>query len=116
MSKKNVEPERVRKGPMTVEEIKAMRAAEGMIVDLEDEGTNVYIIKAYQEKMSVAVGRMYKQARREMAERCLTEIAKQEGVVSEFDEDLWYALVDFVTVCGKDDVRFTFKDGTEIKV
>ena len=66
MSKKNVEPERVRKGPMTVEEIKAMRAAEGMIVDLEDEGTNVYIIKAYQEKMSVAVGRMYKQARREM--------------------------------------------------
>ena len=34
MSNKNVEPERVRKGPMTVEEIKAMRAAEGMIVDL----------------------------------------------------------------------------------
>ena len=50
MSNKNVEPERVRKGPMTVEEIKAMRAAEGMIVDLEDEGTNVYVIKAYQEK------------------------------------------------------------------
>ena len=79
MSKKNVEPERVRKGPMTVEEIKAMRAAEGMIVDLEDEGTNVYIIKAYQEKMSVAVGRMYKQARREMG---LTqqEVADVSGV------------------------------------
>ena len=76
---KNVEPERVRKGPMTVEEIKAMRAAEGMIVDLEDEGTNVYVIKAYQEKMSVAVGRMYKQARREMG---LTqqEVADVSGV------------------------------------
>ncbi len=57
-----------------------------------------------------------KQARREMAEQCLAEIAKQEGVVSEFDEDLWYALVDHATVHGKDDVRFTFKDGTEIKV
>ena len=51
-----------------------------------------------------------------MAEQCLAEIAKQEGVISEFDEDLWYALVDYVTVCGKDDVWFTFKDGTEIKV
>ena len=79
MSNKNVEPERVRKGPMTVEEIKAMRAAEGMIVDLEDEGTNVYVIKAYQEKMSVAVGRMYKQARKEMG---LTqqEVADVSGV------------------------------------
>lgn len=57
-----------------------------------------------------------KQARREMAEQCLAEIAKQEGVISEFDEDLWYALVDYVTVCGKDDVWFTFKDGTEVKV
>ncbi len=51
-----------------------------------------------------------------MAEQCLAEIAKQEGMISEFDEDLWYALVDYVTVCGKDDVRFTFKDGTEIRV
>ena len=78
MSRKNVEPERVRKGPMTVEEIKAMRAAEGMIVDLEDEGTNVYVIRAYQEKMSVAVGKMYKQARREMG---LTqqEVADADG-------------------------------------
>ncbi len=57
-----------------------------------------------------------KQARREMAEQCLAEITKQEGVISEFDEDLWYALVDYVTVFNKENVRFTFKDGTEIKV
>ena len=72
--------------------------------------------KAKERLEAVSMEITEKQARREMAERCLTEIAKQEGVVSEFDEDLWYALVDFVTVCGKDDVRFTFKDGTEIKV
>lgn len=72
--------------------------------------------KAKERLEAVSMEITEKQARREMAERCLAEIAKQEGVVSEFDEDLWYALVDFVTVCGKDDVRFTFKDGTEIKV
>lgn len=57
-----------------------------------------------------------KQARREMTEQCLAELAKQEGVVTEFDENLRYALVDYVTVHRKEDVRFTFKDGTEIKV
>ena len=79
MSRKNAEPERVRKGPMTVEEIKAMRAAEGMNVDLEEDGANVYVIRAYQEKMSVAVGKMYKQARKEMG---LTqqEVADVSGV------------------------------------
>lgn len=79
MSRYSADTERVRKGPMTVEEIKAMRAAEGMNVDLEDEGTSVYVVKAYQEKMSVAVGKIYKQARKEMG---LTqqEVADVSGV------------------------------------
>ena len=72
--------------------------------------------KAKERLEAVSMEITEKQARREMAEQCLAEIAKQEGVVSEFDEDLWYALVDHATVHGKDDVRFTFKDGTEIKV
>ncbi len=44
------------------------------------------------------------------------ELERQDGVVTEFDENLWYSLVDFVKVFNKEDVRFTFKDGTEIKV
>ena len=32
-----------------------------------------------------------------------------------FDTALWCGLVDFVTVHGKDDVRFTFKNGQEIR-
>lgn len=72
--------------------------------------------KAKERLEAVSMEITEKQARREMAEQCLAEIAKQDGVISEFDEDLWYALVDYVTVHGKDDVRFTFKDGTEIKV
>ena len=35
--------------------------------------------------------------------------------VDNFDEGTWYALVDYMTVDGRDDVRFTFKNGMEIK-
>ena len=35
--------------------------------------------------------------------------------VDSFDESAWYALVDYATVYGRDDVRFTFKNGMEIK-
>ena len=35
--------------------------------------------------------------------------------VDSFDEGAWYALVDHATVYGRDDVRFTFKNGVEIK-
>lgn len=79
MSRKSADTERVRKGPMTVEEIKAMRAAEGMVVDVEEEGSSIYVIRAYQEKMSVAVGRMYKRARKEMG-FTQQEVADVSGV------------------------------------
>ncbi len=55
-----------------------------------------------------------KQTHREMTEQFLFELQKHE-VVTEFDEGLWLSLVDFVTVYSKDDVRVTFKNGTEIK-
>ena len=34
--------------------------------------------------------------------------------VDYFDGAAWYAMVDFVTVYGKDDVRFTFKNEMEV--
>lgn len=40
----------------------------------------------------------------------------QEALVDKFEPELWRGLLDFVTVYARDDVRFTFKDGTEIKV
>lgn len=44
------------------------------------------------------------------------EALKQTENLIGFDESLWTILVDYVTVFKKDDVRFTFKSGTEIKV
>ena len=57
-----------------------------------------------------------KQAKKEQIERFLAELEQQDGMATEFDEEQWYSLIDFVTVFNKEDIRFTFKDGTEIKV
>ena len=56
-----------------------------------------------------------KQARREMVEQFLSELSGQDAV-TEYTDELWYSMIDFVTVYSKDDVRFTFKNGTEIKM
>ena len=55
-----------------------------------------------------------KQSRRAKIEAFLEALAKAE-LVDTFDTALWCGLVDFVTVHGKDDVRFTFKNGQEIR-
>lgn len=57
-----------------------------------------------------------KQAHREKIELFLDGLKKQKELVTEFDEDLWYSLIEYVTVFEKENICFTFKDGTEIKV
>ena len=55
-----------------------------------------------------------KKARGELVEAFTAELSRQNGLLTEFDEQLWFSLVDFATVYGEGDVRFAFKDGTEI--
>jgi len=53
------------------------------------------------------------------AVRTLSEFAKaleERGFLTEFDESLWASLVDHMTVYSKNDIRVTFKDGTELTV
>ena len=38
------------------------------------------------------------------------------SALTDFDEGLWGALVDFMTVYGKGDIGVTFRDGTEIRI
>jgi hypothetical protein len=47
-------------------------------------------------------------------EAFLDELKQLDGV-TEVQPALWYSLADFMTVYNKDDVRITFKDGTEIR-
>ena len=57
------------------------------------------------------------QARLDEIEREITEttVDRETDVFGEFDESAWFALVDHMTVYSKEDVRVTFKDGSEIK-
>ncbi len=54
-------------------------------------------------------------ARREMVEAFIDSLKKQDGLVTSFDEHLWYGLVDYATVYSQDNVRFAFKNGTVIQ-
>ena len=55
-----------------------------------------------------------KKARGKLMQAFIDELKRQDGLIAEYDERLWFSLVDFATVYSEMDVRFTFKDGTEI--
>ena len=70
-----------------------------------------------KERLDKVNGRiMERQARRELIEAFLRDLAEMDKDVQEFTDDLWFNLLDHVTVFSKKDVMFTFKNGTEIRV
>ena len=56
----------------------------------------------------------YRKARSRQMDSFIKELRNQD-LIKEFDARLWGSLVDFITVYSKDDIRVTFKDGTEIR-
>ena len=56
-----------------------------------------------------------KKALKSTIEGFLKILQEQDRLVTEFQPNLWCGLVDFVTVHSADDVRITFRNGTEIK-
>lgn len=56
-----------------------------------------------------------KQSHRSMVEQFLSELARQDAV-TEFNEELWYSMIDHVTINNKEDIRFTFQNGAEIRM
>lgn len=57
-----------------------------------------------------------KHYRRKSIEHYLEILTERKEAVTEYDVFLWHGMVEFVTVYSKDDIRFTMKDGTEIRV
>ena len=55
-------------------------------------------------------------AQRQMMENFMETLRSLPEQVEIFDEGTWYALCDYITVYGKDDIRVTFQNGTEIRV
>lgn len=60
--------------------------------------------------------RQERMVRKEKLNRFLSDLRKRDGLLTEFDESLWRATVDSVTVHSEKNVAFTFRDGTEIHV
>ncbi len=54
--------------------------------------------------------------RRDTVEHFLRDLMNQPSLVTGFDPMVWHTMVEGVTVYGPEDVRFTFKDGTECRV
>lgn len=56
-----------------------------------------------------------RQTQRAAYEAFLTAFEKLPDTLTEFTLDNWHGLVDYATVYAKDDIRFTFKNGQEVK-
>lgn len=70
-------------------------------------------IKADYDKISEQIES--KKAQRKLFKRFIRALEKQGALLEEFDEGLWSSLVQEVVVNAKDDIRFIFKNGFEIK-
>jgi hypothetical protein len=79
---------------------------EGLVTRYEDAKTQ--LDRANAEKQA-------RNAKRETMTRFVTDLTNCGGLLTEFDEPLWYATVDSVTV-GETAAAFTFKDGTVIEM
>ena len=69
-------------------------------------------IKAQYETLEETI--RSKQSRKAAIEAFLKTLEKAE-LLDTFETSLWCGLVDYVTVYSNDDVRFTFKNGQEVR-
>ena len=54
--------------------------------------------------------------RKELFKGFIRTLEKQDGLIEEFDAGIWSSLVQEVIVKSKNDIRFVFKNGFEVRV
>ncbi len=57
-----------------------------------------------------------KVTRRQTMTAFLDELKKQDELLTDFDPLLWHSLIEHVTIYNSDDIRYTFKNGTEVNI
>lgn len=62
------------------------------------------------------LGHFRQVGKRKVHMRFIGGLQRLDGVCKGFDEELWTALLEHVTIYTKDDIRFTFKVWDEVKV
>ncbi len=72
--------------------------------------------KLKSEYDSICLAITEKEAKYEQIWQFIKVLREQHGVLAEFDETLWSALVEKVVVKNSGEISVIFKDGTEIKV
>jgi hypothetical protein len=75
---------------------------------LDNEGVKLKSELVIEDK------RLERRAKRERMAAFIKELEQRDGLITEFDEELWNGTVDKVVVYCKDKVTFVFKDGMEI--
>lgn len=78
------------------------------------EGFVVRYEKAKDKLEKIEESRQGRQVKREQLDSFLATLIQQDSILTEFDETLWFAVVDNVTVLSAEDIQFAFRDGTVI--
>ena len=76
------------------------------------------LLKRYEDtkaKYEHAVQTIEDRKARRLQILCFAEELKAQEPIKEYDESLWNSLIEYVTIYGKNDIRVTFRDGTEVK-
>ena len=87
-----------------------------------DQGDYQQKYKTYVERYEVVKDRLaeiYEQRferinKRENITRFLKLLKQNSALLTEFDEGLWFAIVDMVTIRSQHELDFKFKDGTDL--
>ena len=90
-----------------------------MFTDSEKKllGGGYFTIIREEEKFIEVKSRIEsKKAKRELFKGFIRTLEKQDGITYEFDAGIWSSLVQEVMVKSKDDIRFIFKNGFEVRV
>lgn len=105
---------------MLADQVQQLIAENAQVAQDQEEYSRKYneLVSRYEEtkkKYDQACAAMKRcTARSRQLESFIKDLQEQE-LIKTFDERLWCSLVDFITVYSKEDIRVTFKDGTEIK-
>jgi len=89
---------------------------EGFNQMIEDAELMARYEKAKAKNDDIAEQIESKKAKRELFKGFIRTLEKQDGITYEFDAGIWSSLVQEVIVKSKDDIRFIFKNGFEVRV
>lgn len=80
-----------------------------------DDALVIRYEKAKDEIKRIEDQRQASRVKRDQLDTFLDMVLQQDSVLPEFDETLWYAVQDKVTVYASDNIQVTFRDGTVVK-